>query len=116
VVYAAEHPVRDLFAGGAGKMMALQQFTAPKQMDLYLSRIATRQERTREPRPDGLPGNLYAPTSDDRAEGDYSRRARRFSLYTYLETHPRTRAVAAGSVLLATPLLLSRLIQGDADD
>jgi NAD(P)-dependent dehydrogenase (short-subunit alcohol dehydrogenase family) len=108
VVYAAEHPVRDLFAGGAGRMMALQQFTAPRQMDLYLSKIAIRQERTKEQRPEGMPGNLYEPTSDDRASGDYSRRARSFSLYTYLETHPRARVLAAGSALVTTGLLLSR--------
>jgi hypothetical protein len=113
VVYAAEHPVRDLFAGGAGRLMALQQFSAPRLMDRYLSRVATRQERTTEARPGGLPGNLYQPTSDDRAEGDYSRRARRFSLYTYLETHPRARAVAAGSLLVSTPLLLGRLAKVD---
>ncbi|HEX8489156.1 MAG TPA: SDR family oxidoreductase [Propionibacteriaceae bacterium] len=108
VVYAAEHPVRDLFAGGSGRMMALQQFTAPRQMDLYMAKIATRQERTKEPKPDGMPGNLYEPTSDDRAAGDYSRRARRFSVYTYLETHPKARALAAGSALVTTALLLGR--------
>ncbi len=114
VVYAAEHPARDLFAGGAGRMMALQQFTAPKQMDAYLSKIGVRQERTSEPRPGGMAGNLYEPTSDDRSEGDYSGRARSFSLYTYLETHPIARVVAAGSVLVAAPVLIKRLMrQGD---
>ena len=114
VVFAAEHPVRDLFAGGSGKMMALQQFSGPRQMDAYMAKVAVRQERTRDPRPEGMTGNLYEPTSDDRAQGDYSGRARSFSLYTFLQTHPKARVAVAGSVLLATPLVLSRLLKGDA--
>ena len=114
VVYAAEHPVRDLFAGGSGRVMARRQFRAPRQMDVYLAKVGVRQERTQEPRPDGMPGNLYAPTSDDRTEGDYSRRARRFSLSTWMQTHPKARAVAVGSVLVATPTLLSRLTRDSA--
>jgi NAD(P)-dependent dehydrogenase (short-subunit alcohol dehydrogenase family) len=110
VVYAAEHPVRDLFAGGAGRMMALQQFTAPKQMDLYLSKVGVRQEHTSEPRPGGMAGNLYETTSDDRAKGDFSGRSRSFSLYTFLETHPIARVVTAGSVLVAAPVLIRRLM------
>jgi len=109
VVYAAEHPVRDLFAGGAGKAMALQQLTMPWGMDLYLSKIAIRQERTRVRTPEGMPGNLGEPSSDDRTEGDFSGRSRSFSLYTYLETHRVGRVVAAGAALTAAPILVSRL-------
>jgi NAD(P)-dependent dehydrogenase (short-subunit alcohol dehydrogenase family) len=108
VVFAAQHPVRDLFAGGAGRTMALNQFFSPRQMDLFMAKIATRQERTKEAKPGGMPGNLYESTSDDRVEGDYSGRSRRFSLYTWIETHPKTRALATGSMVVG-PILLSRL-------
>jgi NAD(P)-dependent dehydrogenase (short-subunit alcohol dehydrogenase family) len=111
VVYAAEHPVRDLFAGGAGRMMALNQFHAPRQMDRYLSRIGIRQEHTAQARPEGQAGNLYEPTSDARTEGDFSRRARRSSLYTWWQTHPAARVVATGSVLVVTRLLTSRAVK-----
>jgi NAD(P)-dependent dehydrogenase (short-subunit alcohol dehydrogenase family) len=112
VVYAAEHPVRDLFAGGMARMMTLQQFLAPRQMDLYMSRVAVRQERTKEPAPGGQHGNLDAPMTDDnRTKGDFSGRARSFSLYTWLQTHPLIRA-AAGSALVAAPIVLGRLGRG----
>ena len=38
VLYAAEHPVRDLFAGGAAKMMATMQMLAPGLVDRQLAR------------------------------------------------------------------------------
>ena len=122
VVYAAEHPVRDLYAGGAGRVMALNQFFSPRQMDLYLSRIGVRQERA--PEKDGADAqigdapvdtsggasdNLDGPRmQDNRTRGDFTGRARRFSLYTWIQTHPKSRAVAQ-SVVLAAPLVLSRL-------
>lgn len=109
VVYAAEHPVRDLFAGGAGKAMVLQQFAAPGLMDTYLSTLGARQERTAAPTPSGMVGNLDEPSLDDRSQGDFSGRARGFSLYTHLQTHRLARALTAGTVLVAAPVLISRL-------
>jgi NAD(P)-dependent dehydrogenase (short-subunit alcohol dehydrogenase family) len=99
VLYAAEHPVRDLFAGGGGRQMVLSQLTMPRQVDRVLGRLGIPAERTKEPAPGGSPGNLYAPrTEDNRTEGDFSGRARRFSLYTWSRLHPPA-ALAAGSLL-----------------
>jgi hypothetical protein len=110
ILYAAEHPVRDLFAGGAGKAMAAQQFMAPGLMDAALARIGIPAMRTNEPQPHGNPGNLYDPrTSETRARGDFSDRARRFSLYTWLELHPGARAaLTAGGLLAGAALLAGR--------
>jgi NAD(P)-dependent dehydrogenase (short-subunit alcohol dehydrogenase family) len=95
VVYAAEHPVRDLFAGGAGKMMAFGQSTSPKLMDAVLARQGISSQQTDDRAGGHAPGTLYEPRVDDRAEGDFSDKARSFSLYTWLETHPRVGALAA---------------------
>ena len=108
VLYAAEHPVRDLFAGGAGKMLAMNQLLAPRLLDTALARVGIPLQRTGDPEADAE-GTLYAPrTGDNRVEGDYSDLARRFSLYTWLETHPKARAMAAGGALAAMGLLLTR--------
>ena len=107
VLYAAEHPVRDLYAGGAGKTMALGQKLFPKLVDAALARFGYGAARTNEPEPDGSPGALFEPREDDnRAEGDFGGRARRFSAYTWSETHPGA-ALAAGA-LAGTALLLGR--------
>jgi NAD(P)-dependent dehydrogenase (short-subunit alcohol dehydrogenase family) len=109
VVYAAEHPVRDLFAGGSTPVMAITQFVAPGLMDRYLSRLGVRQERTNEPAPIDTAGNLDQPSSDPRVEGDFSGRARRFSLFTWAQTHPKVEVITASAVLLGAPRAISRL-------
>ena len=108
VLYAAQHPVRDLFAGGAGKAMAMSQMLAPRLLDVALARFGIAAERTAEPETEAV-GALDAPRAhDNRTEGDFGEQARRFSLYTWLETHPRARTVASGGALAGAGLLLAR--------
>ncbi|GEO96848.1 SDR family oxidoreductase [Kocuria turfanensis] len=108
VLYAAEHPVRDLYAGGAGRVMSAVQALAPRLMDAALSR-AVPLEATSTPAPGGAPGTLYAPREDDnRAEGDFGSRARGFSAYTWLQTHPRAKPLLAGAALATVALVLDR--------
>jgi NAD(P)-dependent dehydrogenase (short-subunit alcohol dehydrogenase family) len=106
VEYAAEHPVRDLLAGGAALQMLTTEFFAPRAMDALLAKVAIRAESTRQPVPGGAPGNLDAPTSDDRVKGDLHGRP---SLYTWLQLHPRMRRLAVASVLASGPVLVRRL-------
>jgi NAD(P)-dependent dehydrogenase (short-subunit alcohol dehydrogenase family) len=107
ILYAAEHPVRDLYAGGGGRQMVLSQLTMPRQVDLVLGRLGIWSERTKEPAPKGSPGNLYAPrTEDNRTEGDFSGRAKSFSLYTWARLHPP--AALAGTALTAGLVQLVR--------
>jgi NAD(P)-dependent dehydrogenase (short-subunit alcohol dehydrogenase family) len=107
-LYAAQNPVRDLFAGGAAKMMAVAQMVAPKLMDTMLAKKGIPSQRTDEPVPGGSPGNLYTPrTEDDRAQGDFTPRSRRFSCYTWMATHPRWRGLSAG-LIAGTAVLWAR--------
>lgn len=110
VLYAAAHPVRDLYAGGAARMMAVSQALAPGLVDRLLARIGISAQRTDRPPTDGGRGNLDAPRRDDRVEGDFSQHARRFSLYTWLETHPAARLLAGAGLLVGTAMLASRAL------
>ena len=107
VLYAAETPVRDMYAGGAAKMMAVTQKFAPGLVDAVLARVGIPASRTAELET-GNPGNLDAPRPDDRTRGRYDGAARRTSLYTYLETHPPAKAAVIGGAVLGTALLLAR--------
>jgi hypothetical protein len=108
VLYAAENPVRDLFAGGAAKMMVVSQMIAPKLVDATLAKAGIPAERTDQPTPGGSPGTLDgARVEDNRVEGDFSARSRRFSAYTWMETHPRCRALTAG-LIAGSAVLLAR--------
>jgi NAD(P)-dependent dehydrogenase (short-subunit alcohol dehydrogenase family) len=109
VLYAAQHPVRDLFAGGAGRTMAVNQMMAPKMMDRIMARFGIPSSRTDVPAPGGREGNLYAPIhSEDRASGDFAGQSRRSSLYTWLELHPVARMAAGGALVGAVALAQSR--------
>jgi NAD(P)-dependent dehydrogenase (short-subunit alcohol dehydrogenase family) len=106
VVYAAEHPVRDLFAGGAGKQMALSQFLAPRFTDAAMGKATIRSESTRQPMPGGSPGNLDRASDDDRTDGDFRGRP---SLYTFLQLHPRLRRLAGVSAVASAPMVVNAL-------
>lgn len=107
VLYAAEHPVRDLYAGGAGRMLAVSQLFAPGLMDAALARFGIPLQRTDDPA-DGE-SSLHLPRlGEQRTHGDFSDQARRFSLYAWAETHPWTKPLAIGSLLAGVGLLLTR--------
>lgn len=112
VVYAAEHPVRDLIAGGSGRVLTLVQQVAPALMDFGIGRLGIPAQRTNEPPGDNA---LYAPRAhDNRVEGNISFHAFRFSPYTWLQTHPKAKAAAG----IATAALIVRNLtsRGNASD
>jgi NAD(P)-dependent dehydrogenase (short-subunit alcohol dehydrogenase family) len=98
VEYAAEHPVRDLFAGGGGKQMAVTQFLAPRLMDRLMAKVLIRTLAAREPVPGGSRGNLDAPSGDDRVDGDFHGRP---SLYSWWQVHPGIRRTALAALATA---------------
>ena len=108
VLFAAEHPVRDLYAGGAGKLIALNQFLAPRLMDAAMAKLAIPLQQRDETDQD-RDGTLYTPDPDaDQVEGDLNHLSRSFSLYTWLETHPSARRAATGGFLAGAGLALAR--------
>jgi hypothetical protein len=102
VVYAAEHPVRELFVGGGAKMLVMSKRLMPRAVESYLLATAFRNQRTNEPKSTDAPSGLYAPeTGDDRVHGDFTQLARRHSLYTWLQTHPAAALVCKAVGVLA---------------
>ena len=102
ILYAAEHPVRDITVGSAGKVLSFVSAVAPGLTDRLMVRLllpATHSGRPRNPRP-----NLDTPGEDLRERGDYRGMARP-SLYTALVRH-RT---AAGLAALVATFALSQV-------
>jgi NAD(P)-dependent dehydrogenase (short-subunit alcohol dehydrogenase family) len=104
ILYAAEHPTRDIVAGGAGKLLLLGQRLSPPLVDAVLQRIGFHSQHTLVPRTSRSPDNLcqYVP-GWDRVRGVFHREARRTSTWTWLETHPRVK----GALLLGAAALLA---------
>ena len=98
ILYAAEHPVRDIVAGGVGKGLLSTQRLSPALMDRLLLRGGFRLQRTRQPKGSDAPDNLFKPMEGpNTAEGEFGRLAFRHSLYNWQRTHPAvSRAVLAG--------------------
>lgn len=97
IVYAAEHPMTDIYAGDSARMMATMQRLTPRLMDSFLLSSAFSGQRTDRPKGQDAPHNLYAPIEGyERVEGDFSDEARRVSVHNQLQMNPVVRASLAG--------------------
>jgi hypothetical protein len=100
ICYAAEHPSRDLYAGGAGWLFSLAHRVSPRLTDAYLLRRFD-QLRSDQPKTNGG-DNLYQGQPMNRTEGPYREQSRGYSVYTWMETHPgMSRALAGGMLGMA---------------
>lgn len=92
ILYAAEHPVREIYVGGAAKFMEWMHRLSPSLTDQLLSRFGYRPQMTNTAKTDHAPNNLYEHTEGfDQTTGAFDREARGISLYTGLSTHPQWR-------------------------
>jgi NAD(P)-dependent dehydrogenase (short-subunit alcohol dehydrogenase family) len=116
IVFAAEHPARELFAGGAGWLTAMAQRTMPRVTEAVLTRIAGRMQTGGEPPPPppGIPragavDNLFAPVPGIEAtRGGFGGRG--FSVANRLQMTPP--AVRAAVVLAAAGLATAAVRRG----
>jgi NAD(P)-dependent dehydrogenase (short-subunit alcohol dehydrogenase family) len=114
ILYAAEHPARDLYAGGAGKAVAIGQRISPALVDALMLMTAFEGQKTDERKSPDAPNTLDDGPIEgmhDRVEGEFSDQTRQTSIYTYLETHP---SVALGAAVLGVGALalLGRAARG----
>jgi NAD(P)-dependent dehydrogenase (short-subunit alcohol dehydrogenase family) len=113
IVYAAEHPTREIFAGGGGKALGLLQRVSPRAADAIVRRISFKAQRTDQPKSESAPSNLYQHVAGfDRVEGAFTAKTRP-SLFTWLRTRPLVAWVAlaaamVGGVLLTRPASKAR--------
>jgi short-subunit dehydrogenase len=61
ILYAAEHPKRDVFVGGAAKMMSLAGFHMPRLLDRYMRGPLFKQQRSGQMSAAGRPNALHGP-------------------------------------------------------
>jgi NAD(P)-dependent dehydrogenase (short-subunit alcohol dehydrogenase family) len=103
ILEAAERPVRDVIAGGMGKVVSLGEKLSPRLTDKYMERNTFDSQKTDAPIADARPDNLHAPVDHDGGErGRYRGRVHERSVYTAAVTHPARAALigtAAGAAL-----------------
>lgn len=108
IVFAAEHPRKEIVIGGGGKMLTLLDRFFPSVTDRMMTTGGVMFRAQKSRRPKRTPDNFDRPSATHRVRGGY--RAFRRSLYTRLfEQHPNLRrAVAAGLAMGAAALLVRR--------
>jgi NAD(P)-dependent dehydrogenase (short-subunit alcohol dehydrogenase family) len=97
ILHAAQHPVRELIAGGSGAKLSLARFV-PRLADLYMERWTFNAQRTIHTT-NGRADNLYKPVAFDGGERGrtWTGHTRRTSIYTRALLYPRVAlAIAAG--------------------
>ena len=106
ILFAAEHPRRDLFVGGAAKAISSGAHFAPRLLDKYMERFMIRQQRTLAPAVRGR-DSLYASQFDLREREGMPLRVRETSWYDGAMRHPRATALVAtvAGALLAAAVL-----------
>jgi NAD(P)-dependent dehydrogenase (short-subunit alcohol dehydrogenase family) len=100
ILFAAEHPVRDLFVGGAAKLLSWTGARAPRLLDRLMGVAMFRLQRTTE-LPVRTTGTLYAPGRDLDERGPYQGRVFERSAYSALTRHPWLKAAAAVASIAA---------------
>lgn len=97
ILYAAEHPVRDLFVGGAARIGSIFGQILPSIADAGAVSFAQRIFKTAQP-PTRRPDNLYEPSMPAATHGDTHGHHPRPSTYTALRTRPKLVAAAVAAV------------------
>jgi hypothetical protein len=107
ILYAAQHDVRDLTVGLAGRVEALFQQFLPQMADPLFAALGPALQKDRRPGQEIVrDGNLYRPMPGGSERTDLPF-VRERSLYTAMQTHPKTTmalalgGVAAGAIWLA---------------
>ena len=99
IVHAAEHPRRDIYIGGGGRIMSAAQAVAPRVFDRVGTTMTGQQMRDEPARHPA--GSLDRPGVGGRTAGDHPGIVMRRSFYTRSALHPLTTAAVVAGVGLA---------------
>jgi NAD(P)-dependent dehydrogenase (short-subunit alcohol dehydrogenase family) len=103
ILEAAQRPVREIIAGGAGAKLSAARF-APRLADRYMERWTFESQDTGEPVSDERGDNLYAPVAHDGGERgrNWTGHTRRSSVYTWSMLHPMIAVACVGTAIAAS--------------
>jgi NAD(P)-dependent dehydrogenase (short-subunit alcohol dehydrogenase family) len=108
IVAAAERPVRQVYAGFAGRLLALGQRISPRLTDWYMTGPGDAVTGQRTDRPDDRVDNLFTPSiGPGSTTGDFGERSKSTSVYTrVLAPHPALVRTASLAVLAMAVMAL----------
>jgi short-subunit dehydrogenase len=111
ILFAAEHPRRDIVVGGSGKLITLMHWISPSLLDrlMLLGGLMFEQQKTDEP--DDGRDNLFAPVDGTGSTtGEFGQRSISTSPYTrHLEQHPNRKRILLAAAAVGSVALLRRV-------
>lgn len=107
ILYCAEHPVRDVFAGGGGKMISFLGNLLPRFTDKVMEKTLFTVQQSSRPEEDRQDHGLYRPARGLQERGGRAPYVSESSLYTQVSLHP----VATGAVVAMAGLTLASLLR-----
>lgn len=105
ILYAAEHPSRELVVGGGGRFLIGMYRLAPGLSDRLMSRVARWYQHSQEAPISDQHRGPFEPSGNLRVRSHIDYRVRETSLYTWAITHP-VAAVSAAAAAGGVGLLL----------
>jgi hypothetical protein len=114
IVWAAEHPTREIVVGGGGKALVLLQRLSPALLDWLMTRGGLVFKMQHSQRPDDGEDNLFAPMPhSDRVQGEFAAETIPGNGYTRtFEFHPARQRLALAGMALAALALVRRAGRG----
>jgi short-subunit dehydrogenase len=123
ILHCAEHAERDVFVGGAGKVLAEAEHYAPRLTDKVIEAAMFDVQQSDRPKSNNRGDSLYAPSKDGKERGGYPGHVAESSVYTKAKLHP----VIASSLIAGLGLAAfagwrslsrtnSRTIEGRSND
>ncbi len=103
LLHVAEHPIRDVVAGGAGKLITAMGRFFPAFADWYMVQNGRLWKQQLTNRPADQKDNLFSPMPGSGEKyGEFTQRSKPRSLYTrYLGLHPNRERALIGTMLLS---------------
>jgi hypothetical protein len=110
ILHCAEHPVREVFAGGGGKMLSALGRFAPRLTDKIMEKMFF--EGQQGNRPEREANSLYGPTTGLKERGGTASHVSESSIYTQASLHP----ILAGAFVALAGLTLVSFYRGSSSN
>ena len=104
ILHAAANGDRDIYVGGAGRLMSAMGHQAPRTMDWVSERVMIDRQKRDEP-PRNPEGALHRAGADGNVRGDHPGYVRKISFYTRVAMHPLMTAGALAASVAAVAWL-----------
>ena len=113
ILFAAEHPRRDMYVGGSAKLNAMATHYTPRLADKYSERLTFNRLQKGQLRLDNSQNNLYEPRGRLRERQGRHRRVLESSAYTMATMHAKTTLMIVGALgLVALAVLYRKDLRG----